>query len=173
MPKFEPNITFDSNKMLGYVEGVGMALHCHHYLGGFQKMVDLVDYVDGAKIMYQSGERIINDQMTNYFKNHAQVTSPADKLEVATDAVRKFGLGVFDFSACNETGGSVTVPSSHVAKVLKEKIGKTDKPGGYLSAGLIAGILSSVYGKPVGTFKVIEQSTFADGKDTIVYKVEV
>jgi hypothetical protein len=173
MPKFEPNISFDSNKMLGYVEGIGMALHCHHYLGGFQKMVDLVDYVDGAKIMYQSGERIINNQMLNYYKSHPQVASSADKLEVAADAVRKFGLGVFDFSKCTDAGGTVAVPTSHVAKVLKEKIGKTDKPGGYLTGGLIAGILSAVYGKPVGTYKVSEQSTFADGKETIVYKVEV
>lgn len=173
MPKFEPNISFDSNKMLGYVEGIGMALHCHHYLGGFQKMVDLVDYVDGAKIMYQSGEKIINTQMTNYFKSHTDVASPADKLAVAVDAVRKFGIGVLDFSKCSDAGGTVTVPTSHVAKVLKEKIGKTDKPGGYLTAGLIAGILSAAYGKPAGAYKVTEQATFADGKETIVYKVEV
>ena len=173
MLKFEPNISFDSVKMLEYVEGIGMALHCHHYLGGFQKMVDLVDYVDGAKIMYQSGERIIHNQLSNYFKSHPQVALPLDRLEVAADAVRKFGLGVLDFAQCTDKGGTVTVPTSHVAKVLKEKIGKTDKPGGYLTAGLIAGILSSVYDKPVGAFEVSEQSTFADGKDTIVYKVEV
>jgi hypothetical protein len=173
MPKFEPNINFDPGTMLESVEGVGMALHCHHYLGGFQKMVDLVDYVDGSKIMYQSAERIILNQMANYFKNHSQLSSPADKLEVAKDAIRKFGLGILDFSKCSETGGIVTVPTSHVAKVLKEKIGKTEKPGGYLTAGLICGILSAAYGKPVGTFKATEESTFADGKDTIVYKIEV
>jgi hypothetical protein len=173
MPKFEPKINFDPGTMLESVEGVGMALHCHHYLGGFQKMVDLVDYVDGAKIMYQSGERIILNQMAQYFKNHPQISSPADRLEVAADAFKKFGLGILDFSKCSEKGGTVTVPTSHVAKVLKEKIGKTDKPGGYLTAGLICGILSAVYGKPAGIFKATEQSTFADGKETIVYKVEV
>jgi hypothetical protein len=173
MSSFEPIIAYDKEKRLETRQGIGMALHCHHYLGGFQKMIDLVDYVDGGSIMYNSGETIIRKQLTSYFESHPEITSTKDKIAVAVDAFSKFGLGKLDFSGSEENGGTVIVPTSHVAKVMKTKVGKTDKAGHYLTAGLISGIMSAVYDKPLGTYTTTETSVFPGGSDSVSFKVEV
>jgi predicted hydrocarbon binding protein len=171
MAKFEPKFEYDKARNLHYVEGTSMALHCHHYLGGFMRMVSSVDYVDGKKILYEAGKGSIRGHLRVYFLRHKELATPQSRLEVAIDAFRRFGLGILDFKECTVDGGIVKVPSSHVTKVLKEKIGKAEsKIGSALTAGLIAGIMDAVFGK---NYNVSEEEAFVGGTDTFTFKVEV
>jgi hypothetical protein len=91
-------------------------------------------------------------------------------LSVGADAVRKFGFGTLDLSEVNETGGTVKAPTSHVAKILSNKLGGSSGVGNILTAGLIAGILASVYKR---RFKVTEEQAFVNNSDMFIFKAEV
>lgn len=170
MATFTPRFRFDEMRHFHYVEEVPMALHCHHYLGGFFRMVDQNTYVDGKKIMYDSAEKTIKNHLTVYFQNNPSINTDRDKLATGADAIRKFGFGILDFSEVTETGGLVKVPTSHVAKVLKDKLRGASGVGNILTAGLIAGILSSVYKRK---FKVKEESAFVNNSDMFTFRAEV
>jgi hypothetical protein len=170
MATFTPNFRFDEMRHFHYVEEVPMALHCHHYLGGFFRMVDQNSYVDGKAIMYNSAEKTIKNHLTIYFQNNKAINTDRDKLAVGADAVRKFGFGTLDFSEVTETGGIVKAPTSHVAKVLRDKLGGASKVGNVLTAGLIAGILAAVYKRK---FIVTEDLAFVNNTDMFTFKAEV
>ncbi len=169
MVSFNPETKFDSARNLHYVEGYATAFHCHHYMGAFFKMLAATTEVNGAEIMKTTAEKITGAQLRAYFRNHPEVTSEKARLEVGADAFRRYGLGNVDFSQITNEGGTVIIPTSHIAKALKAKVGKSTEGGGSLLAGIVAGILSAAYGR---NYKVTPMDALAGGTDRYSFKVE-
>jgi len=154
---------FDKEKNIVRINGKAAIGHCQYYNTLILKTMESFGYVDGLKIYEEVAEEVNREAFSDYLKNHPEVVSLDDKLSVASDMYRTFGFGLIEFSDVNEEGAKVGASVSHFALTWKKRWGKRSAPICYFTKGYIAGALSVIFDKPLGSYEAKELDCISMG----------
>ncbi len=138
------------------LSGRPVAIHCHHYNINLQKTLEDTLGEEGVRLIYQSAEEAIFDDLTALLDQYREIRTVKSKLEMAAIMFQNCGLGIIYPEQVRSSGGYIVSPSSHHVTGWLAKHGRRDTPGCHFSRGWIAGALEVIYSKPIGSFSVKE-----------------
>jgi predicted hydrocarbon binding protein len=107
---------------------------------------------------------MFNNVLTRYFEQNPEL-SFEDRVEIAIQHYGAMGLGALEIVYLGEDSADLILRRAHVDKGWVRKWGKSDKPVNFIGAGCIAGLLSAVFCKPLGTYSVRQSKSIAMGDD--------
>ncbi len=158
---------FDPQTKRHYNNGVLSVLHCHHYSSLYSQLA--VD-ANETELLKESAWESFREVLSEYFKNN-NITSIADKADLACQQYAAMGLGTMKVHNINEHSGEVELLSSHTDEGWKKKWGIYDKPVNYISAGFIEAMFETVLNTPSQSFFAKETQSIAMGAETSKFKV--
>ncbi|HDP70634.1 MAG TPA: hypothetical protein ENN38_07520 [Actinobacteria bacterium] len=147
---------FDKDNNIMKIGGKAAIGHCQYYNTLILKTMESFGYVDGLKIFEEVAEDVNKESLEKYLKKHPEVKNLKDKISVAEDMYRTLGFGLIEFSDVGEEGAKVIAPVSHFALTWKKRWGKRSSPSCYFTKGYIAGVISVIFDKPLGSYEVKE-----------------
>ncbi|MCD6319230.1 MAG: 4-vinyl reductase [Candidatus Desulfofervidaceae bacterium] len=163
---------FSPEKNLISVSGALVSLHCHHFNCGLLKAIEELKGIDGLTLFVKTTEEVYRHFFSDYLKQHPELTTPADKLQAASEMYYAFGFGKLNLSNLNEQGGTAKATSSYYVTAWLAKYGRRHTPVCYFTCGFIAGVLESVFTKPIGSYKVKETKCLITGSDFCEFEVK-
>lgn len=170
MPEFKIDKRFDEEKKRHYVNDFLIVLHCHHYATLFTQLaLDARDLVNGTEILFKTTESVFSEVLEEYFKKNS-ITDEKEKISIAIDMFSKIGMGKIEKAEINDKGGEIVMSFAYVDEGWLKKWGKYPEPVNYIGQGYIAGMLSAIYGKPAGSYKVSEEKSRVKGDEKSVLK---
>lgn len=173
MTTLDFRVDFDPAAAVAPVYGQPMVFHCHHYNTFLQQTIEDPAYVDGPGIMVQAAREVAFEQLSEYFRQHPDVTSPAERLVIAAELYRTCGFGTLDFSDVAAGGQRVTAPTSHFAEGWLVKFGARETPCCFFAAGFAGGALDAAFGQPQGHHRTTETRCKATGAAACEFELEV
>ncbi|MCA8943243.1 MAG: hypothetical protein KDB80_11840, partial [Planctomycetes bacterium] len=144
--------------------------HCHHYNTYLQRSILDAGYVDSVPFLIGAAAEVAFAQLTNVFAN-ANVTSTAQRIELAQELYRWAGFGTFDLSSLNADGGTTSTSNSHYAMAWNAKFGTSDQPVCHFASGWLAGAWAAIQDLPLGTFAVRHDTCRAEGASTCEFEL--
>ena len=154
--------TFDRERCRHLVNSEVYVLHCHHYATLYSQLAEDCGMLDGKKLLAEVAEDTFYDELNKYFKNN-NVNNVQDRISIAEQYYTRTGLGKMNVLCAGTDGAEVELQHSHVDEGWIKKWGKHDKPVNFITRGYIAGMLSSVFGKPRRSFAVVETQSIVKG----------
>ncbi|NLI99179.1 hypothetical protein GX441_11045 [bacterium] len=160
-----------------------VAFHCDKFNTRIIKgLEDVIGVADSYKLLVASAEKatlqMFSDFLVSEIKPQFDALSPEDKFTTLVEIGKLLGYGALNASRISDKGGEFSSPSSYLAEGWLENQTRwnwkqrTD-PVCYDMCGFIAGVLSIVYGKPAGTYKVTEMECRSKGDSVCNFKAEV
>ena len=154
------------------LSGRPVAIHCHHYNINLQKTREDTLGEEGIRLIYESAEEAIFNDLTALFRQYREIRTVKSKLEMAAIMFQNCGLGIIYPQQVRNSGGYIISPSSHHVTGWLAKHGKRDSPGCHFSRGWIAGALAVIYSKPIGHYNVAEKKWKMMRDEECVFHVE-
>jgi len=153
------------------LSNIPIAMHCHHYNINLQHMLESTIGDEGIELMYRSAEEASYFMFKEYFRKYSRIKTLKSKIELACATYQNCGLGVIHFLKIDSKGGQAVSPSSHHVTGWLAKHGRRDKPGCHFTRGWIAGLFEVLFGKPLGTYNVIETSCKMMRNDACFFEI--
>ncbi|MEE9386294.1 MAG: 4-vinyl reductase [Nannocystaceae bacterium] len=161
MPVYDIPFQLDAPHRRCVVGGEPMLFHCHHYNTFLQRTIQQdADFVDSRPFLVGAAAEVAFAQFSSLF---ARVDAIADRKRLATSLYQWAGLGTFDLTNLDDTGGEVRTENSHYAMAWRAKFGRSNRPVCDFASGWLAGTLAAIYGLSAGSFSVEHRSCSACG----------
>lgn len=170
--KFTPTKKFDKQACTLEIAGRSVMAHCHYFMCGVLKTILGLKELDGTGIYTEEAEKAYYETFKGYLSIHPELKTDREKLAVAVDMYRTYGYGNLILDNLSEGGGKAYAPSAFFVTGWLARYGRYEGFLGYFTSGFIAGILSAIYGKPVGSYKVKENQCLITGADKCEFEVE-
>ena len=160
-PELNVEIRIEPQTMRHYYNDQLVVVHCHHYSTLYTQLA--LDAGE-TKLLQDVSEEMFFSVLSDYFtKNPVQELS--NRIEIAIQHYGAMGLGSLEVRYLGEDSADIILHRAHVDKGWMRKWGTSDKPVNFIGAGCIAGLLSAVLDKPVGTFDVRQTKALVMGDD--------
>ncbi|HWQ66291.1 MAG TPA: hypothetical protein VN372_05410 [Methanospirillum sp.] len=160
-PELHVDIRIDPRTMRHYYNDQLVVVHCHHYSTLYTQLA--VDAGE-TKLLQDVSEDMFFSVLSDYFQKNP-VSELEDRIEIAIQHYGAMGLGSLEIKYLGQDSADFILRRTHVDKGWLRKWGKNDKPVNYIGAGCIAGLLSAVHNKPVGTFDVRQTKALVMGDE--------
>lgn len=136
--------------------GQPITMHCHHYNINLQKTLEETLGDEGVHLIYRSVENAVFYSFKPLLAHYKKLKTFKSKLEMASIFYQNSGLGVIHFQGVKSSGGIIKSRASHHVTGWLAKHGRRDTPGCHFTRGWIAGVLESIFDRPVGYYSVDE-----------------
>ena len=136
--------------------GQPITMHCHHYNINLQKTLEETLGEDGVRLIFSSVESAVFHSFRPLLEHYKKLKTFKSKFEMASILYQNSGLGVIHFQGIKSNGGRINSPASHHVTGWLAKHGRRDTPGCHFTRGWIAGVLESIYDRPIGYYWVDE-----------------
>lgn len=154
------------------LSGVPVAMHCHHYNINLHKMLEDTLGDRGALLLFKAAEEAIYTAFRSIMAQYKKIGTMNSKFELASTIYQNCGLGVIHFQKIGPKGGRIISLSSHHVTGWLAKHGSRETPGCHFSRGWIAGVLEAIYGRPTGTYSVVEKECKMMRNETCTFVVK-
>jgi len=155
-----------------FLSDLPIAMHCHHYNINLQDTIEKSLGAEGASLIYRAAEETSYAGFCAFLKHHHQLTTVKSKLELAATSYQYCGLGVILFDDITPDGGRVVAPHSHHVTGWLAKHGRRQTPGCLYTSGWIAGVLSAIFDRHPGEYKVKEVQCKMMREPQCIFQVE-
>lgn len=170
---YEVKKEFDAENNIILLSGALASLHCHHYNCGLLRAMEEIKAFDGQELFRKIAEEQFYYKYKQYLIEHPDLKADREKLIAASEMYSIFGFGKIDLSTLSFQGGVVVSSSSYFVTSWFAKYGRRKTPVCHFTRGFLAGILDSVYDKPLGYYAVEEVSCMVTGEEECKFVVEV
>lgn len=136
--------------------GQPITMHCHHYNINLQKTLEETLGDEGVHLIYRSVENAVFYSFKPLLAHYKKLKTFKSKLEMASIFYQNSGLGIIHFQGVKSSGGIIKSRASHHVTGWLAKHGRRDTPGCHFTRGWIAGVLESIFDRPVGYYSVDE-----------------
>jgi hypothetical protein len=153
------------------LSSIPIAMHCHHYNINLQHMLEITMGDQGIELMYRSAEEASYFMFKEYFRKYGRIKTLKSKIELACSVYQNCGLGVLHFLKIQADCGHAISPASHHVTGWLAKHGRRDTTGCHFTRGWIAGLFEVLFGRPLGTYKVVETACKMMRNDTCIFEI--
>ncbi|MBI5604443.1 MAG: hypothetical protein HY879_13940 [Deltaproteobacteria bacterium] len=153
------------------LSGLHIAMHCHHYNINLQKMLEDHLGEKGIELMVQAAENACFTGFQSLLGQLDRLRTVKSKLELFSTLYQNCGLGIIHFEKVSPKGGRIISLSSHHVTGWLAKHGRREAPGCHFVRGWIAGVLEVIYERPLGYYRVEEQSCKMVGDPQCHFKI--
>jgi hypothetical protein len=168
--EFQIDHKFDPKSCRHTLNGVNVALHCHHFTSLYTQLADDCSMFDAKKLLAEATEDAFFGMLKNYFETQ-QICCSRDRISLAEQCYAAVGLGQMKVAFAGPDSGEVELLHSHVDSGWIKKWGKRDTPVNFMTCGYIAGLFSAVFNHPTRSYDVIETQSIVAGAATSRFKV--
>ncbi len=154
------------------IEGALVSLHCHHFNCGLLKGLEELQGIDGLELFVKTTEEVYNHFFRSYLARHPEIKTPEEKLAAAAAMYHFFGYGHLDLSQLSEKGGEVKAYSSYYVTAWLAKYGRRKQKVCYFTCGFLAGIMTAIFERPLGSYLVKEKKCLILGDQFCLFQVE-
>jgi len=161
---------FDPKSCRHTLNGVNVALHCHHFTSLYTQLADDCSMFNAKKLLAEATEDAFYEMMKNYFDTR-QIGCLRDRISLAEQCYAAVGLGQMRVLFAGPDSGEVELLHSHVDSGWIKKWGQREQPVNFITCGYIAGLFSAVFNPPVRSFDVFETQSIVAGAATSRFKV--
>lgn len=138
------------------LSGQPVAIHCHHYNINLHKTLEDTLGQEGVRLIFQSAEEALYYGIQEVLAQYTEIRTVKSKLEMAAIMYQNCGLGIIYPQEVDAAGGIIISPSSHHVTGWLAKHGRRDTPGCHFSRGWIAGMMSAIHDRCIGSYQVSE-----------------
>lgn len=155
-----------------FISGRLIAMHCHHYNINLHKTLEDTLGEEGTRLLYQAAEHAAFIGFEPFLRQYNGIKTTKSKLELAATLYQNCGLGVIHFKDVGLRGGRIVSASSHHVTGWLAKHGRRRTPGCHFARGWIAGVMSAIYDRPLGSYVVDESACKMMRNDECVFQVK-
>ncbi|MEW6348818.1 MAG: 4-vinyl reductase [Thermodesulfobacteriota bacterium] len=161
---------FDSAAKKHYLNEWNTVLHCHHYATIFTELAISARGFAGTEKLVASAEMVLGNWLKEYYRKES-ITVVATRVSVAEEYWRTIGMGLIRIVADSPVRGSATMDYSHIDEGWLKKLGSSNQPVNFLTQGFLAGVFSALFGKPFGSYAVVETHSLVMGAEASRFEI--
>lgn len=169
--QFKPEYHYDTNEKRQYLNGKAIVFHCHHYICLFTQLADDAKLFNGEQLLRETAEETFYQLLTDYAAHNCDVKTTDDRRSIAEQYFAFVGLGALTLSI-TESGGSASMPYSHVDEGWIKKWGTREQAVNFVGQGYIAAACAFINNLPCASYQAQETQSKVAGAAGSTFAIE-
>ncbi|MCP4547866.1 MAG: hypothetical protein GY835_15495 [bacterium] len=167
--EFQPERSFDDQKMRHYLEGQVSVLHCHHYATLFTQLACDAESMDGIRHLTEATTEALQPVLSGYYKKNA-VNDISDRISIAEQYWSFIGMGQVKLEFEDKTGHA-SMSHSHIDEGWIKKWGQRKEPVNFVGQGYIKAAWAAIFDNDPAGCRVTEDKSIVCGDSSSEFTV--